>query len=732
MADETKQKGVNMINQQTQSSKPKRPRRAAFTLVEMLVSVTLVLMMMTLFTSIFSMATDSVSRQKGIAELDQGARICSNVIQADMAKRTMRYCLPYYPGELAATSVTSFGKRAGYIYFSANDPNSGIDDVLQFTVNSELTFEEADSTLSFGAAAMLYDRVAESAGELRRTALRFNPNQPEADDSELAPNGVTASTGAEISYFMRNGALYRRKILLREPLPVIGGDQAVGPRSLVQDNPYFLSEADGLTADGGGRFWYVATPSAINPAVAASYQLTGTALPPATWNVTQTNDFWQQFDLAAKPIGNGGGGTNPSAGVELMGVTHLANDGDGFAPALGNPVYRWGFDFYTGESREHMDTAGTNFLGRFLSAETSDWRFNWPISGCRNEPTPISGSPLVFTGTLIGSGNPMDRVNTTLTPNVYGVAAEFDGDAADAGNATDVGRGGRRKVEDLLLPNVHEFRVEIWDDRAQQFVVPGYGTISGSSAEVVGDYHIRRCLQADVSGNRFPIGPLAPYTPSNTSTKQQPHVLDTWHPDLANNSKFDFDGDPAVDQLYEISPPYLPYRLTPPLQPTGPTPALITDPVDTETANIRSFTSNNVSDIPVTNRGYMQFSDVATTVTYAVNDAVFVPWSLAESDPVVNGGNGNGTFDYNEISEPNFHIAYRCVFAGNPGTQPSALDTINWPKTPGLRITFGGTQWEAFDNRQPLKSMRVKIRFQDPSTELLRQVTLNLPITVDE
>lgn len=716
-----------MITQQTKPGVSEQHSRAAFTLVEMLVSVTLVLMMMTLFTSIFSMATDSVSRQKGIAELDQGARICSNVIQADIAKRTVRYCLPFYPGELAATSPTSFGKRAGYIYFSANDPDSGIDDVLQFSVNSELTFEESDTGPFFGASAMLYDRLAEVNGELRRTALRFNPNQPEADDAALVPNGVTGSTGAEISYFMRNGALYRRKMLLRDPLPVIGGDQAVEPRSLVADRPYFLDESDLGAADAGGRFWYVATPSAINPAVASSYQLTGTATPPSTWNVTETNDFWQQFDLAAKPIGNGGGGSNPSAGVQLLGVTHLANDGPGFTPSLGNPIYRWGFNFYSGQSREHMDVAGTSFLGRFLAAETSDWRFNWPISGSRNEPSPSD-----FTGTLIGNGNPMSRTGTPLTPNVYGVAAQFDGDASDAGDATDVGRGGRKRVEDLLLPNVHEFRVEIWDNRAQQYVVPGYGTVSGANTEIVGDYHIRRCLQADVAGNRFPIGPLAPYTPSNTSPRLQPHIFDTWHPDLANNTIFDFDGDPAVDQLYEVSPPYLPYKLTPPLQPTGPTPTLITDPVDSESVRIRAFTSNNVTDIPVTNRGYMEFSTTSAPVTYAINDAVFVPWYLAESDLVANGGNGNGLFDYNEMSEPHFHIAYRCVVGGNPGLQPSPLDTINWPKTPGLRITFGGTQWEAFDNRQPLKSMRVKIRFQDPSTELLRQVTLNLPITVDE
>ena len=56
------------------AEQPMRFGRSGFTLVEMLVSVALVLLMMSLFASIFSMASGSVSTQRGISNHDQKAR----------------------------------------------------------------------------------------------------------------------------------------------------------------------------------------------------------------------------------------------------------------------------------------------------------------------------------------------------------------------------------------------------------------------------------------------------------------------------------------------------------------------------------------------------------------------------------------------------------------------------------------------------------------------------------
>ena len=145
----------------TKSKQRIRHAASGFTLVEMLVSVTLVLLMMTLFTSIFEMATNSVNVQQGIAKNDQRARALTTTLSEDFAKRSFRYALPYYPTESAATSPTEFGNRAGYIYISTNNPDSWQDDILQFTIDISQTQESGDTTPVFGSAKLLYDLAAD-------------------------------------------------------------------------------------------------------------------------------------------------------------------------------------------------------------------------------------------------------------------------------------------------------------------------------------------------------------------------------------------------------------------------------------------------------------------------------------------------------------------------------------------------------------------------------------------
>ena len=70
-------------------------RRPAFTLVEMLVSVAIVLLMMLLFAEIFRLATSSMTTQRGIAENDQRARSAQTVIKADIDSRTFKRLVPF-------------------------------------------------------------------------------------------------------------------------------------------------------------------------------------------------------------------------------------------------------------------------------------------------------------------------------------------------------------------------------------------------------------------------------------------------------------------------------------------------------------------------------------------------------------------------------------------------------------------------------------------------------------
>ena len=94
---------------------------AGFTLIEMLVAVTLVLLMMVMFGQIFQVATESVTKQRTMADNDQNTRSIVTMIRADLDKRTSRSMVPFFPGELAANPGTPFQIRKGYFYLNNNN-----------------------------------------------------------------------------------------------------------------------------------------------------------------------------------------------------------------------------------------------------------------------------------------------------------------------------------------------------------------------------------------------------------------------------------------------------------------------------------------------------------------------------------------------------------------------------------------------------------------------------------
>ena len=70
-----------------------------FTLIEMLISVTLVLLMMLLFAESFGLASESITLQRALAHNDQQVRSFSTVLREDLKKRTYRTATPYDPTE---------------------------------------------------------------------------------------------------------------------------------------------------------------------------------------------------------------------------------------------------------------------------------------------------------------------------------------------------------------------------------------------------------------------------------------------------------------------------------------------------------------------------------------------------------------------------------------------------------------------------------------------------------
>src|SRR5436190_1081952 len=194
--------------------------RAAFTLIEMLVAVGLVVLMMTLFATIFQMATGAMSVQKGLAENDQRVRLVLTRLRNDLngnkadpndpnrPYRTFRNLVPYAPDETGQVGGTT--DRLGYFYISENDPNDDTDDVLAFTVQMPLSSPER----FIGRAAIVFPDINGSYGignpvpgspypPLANGPLtaanapgnnqQYWPNQPEFDDIQGTPNLVGSS-----------------------------------------------------------------------------------------------------------------------------------------------------------------------------------------------------------------------------------------------------------------------------------------------------------------------------------------------------------------------------------------------------------------------------------------------------------------------------------------------------------------------------------------------------------
>src|ERR1700730_17792400 len=113
----------------------RQPARG-FTLIEVMVVLALTLVMMAAFAQIFSMTGTFVTKQRGVGENDQSARILTTVLKNDLANRTMRYVAPFHPN---MAKLPSEALQLGYFEYSENNPLDDTDDVLQFTIRVPFT-----------------------------------------------------------------------------------------------------------------------------------------------------------------------------------------------------------------------------------------------------------------------------------------------------------------------------------------------------------------------------------------------------------------------------------------------------------------------------------------------------------------------------------------------------------------------------------------------------------------
>ena len=353
-----------------------------FTLVEMLVSVTLVLMMMMMFAQVFEIASGIHVKIRGVTRNDQRTRILTRTLRADLDKRTMRHATPFRFGEHLATNLADrdLDNRQGYFSVSENNPQNDLDDVLQFTARTSISLQNVDSTRFAGASNNLAN-MAEDAnnnnqldpgedingnGQLDSGLNGVGFNQPDWDDGVY--DNVSESIAAEISYFLRNGILYRRVLLLRQP------------------------------AYGGGQ----PTNTAGNPIVPAYAGL--------------ERPFWYDFDFSAH--------FDSVLGIpRFHGLDSLDNSGSLSGYPLGYRRHRFGHSHVTGIPREF--TPDGQFIGRFTHEETSHPAFTYPRIVDQQNPSPMDGnafgqSPQLGTdGVLTRFRNGPRRAEDVLMTNVH-------------------------------------------------------------------------------------------------------------------------------------------------------------------------------------------------------------------------------------------------------------------------------------------------------------------------
>lgn len=548
-----------------------RVARRGFTLVEMLVAVTLVLLMMTMFAQIFQMATGALSQQKGIAENDQRERMLTTIFRGDLDKRTFRDVFPFGANEDTRQLGHSLIRRSGYFEIDEGDPARDDDDCLCFTAQVNIRLQSRDNTpftgkatgisgvpitgvidnqtftingdyrtliptnshvwivgstgnngrytvsattFSSGQTSIIVNSAYSTLGNTSPTQLGgvyLTENEPDFDDGVFG-NGTSVSSAAEICYFLRNGILYRRVLLIREA--GASGD------------------AQPAYANGYPLLWNSAT---------------------GTENYTVgTGSFWRDLDYSAYYFsGKSSGGTPMAAGVRfhnaseslsnsreaqqvllseviLNGAANPPTQAVSFPISLGIPNLRFGHDTVTGLPQDAANTAihpgvdlqyGTgddyvSHLGRFTLRESANSGFGFP-------------------GTF-NYGNPFSRTDLQINPYT-GLVVQYTDAPGLTGQATPSFPGEvQRRGEDILMSNVLTFDVKVWDPVYQMFV--------------------------DIGDNvNAPKGPYSPsargYLNNSYSFGPNHYRFDTWHPlaSVGGNSQppvvpfnMGLDGQPGV------------------------------------------------------------------------------------------------------------------------------------------------------------------------------------------
>lgn len=481
---------------QTREAQSKR-FRIGYTLVEMVVAVALVTLIMVLLAQVFGLATGSMEKHRATSANDQQARTFVSILKGDLCARSFWYVYPFYPNmdPAGATGVNyDVDERRGYFAVNENDPNSSKDDTLSFTVDlSSIACLHNDTSGLRGRVLAL--------GTASNAYLQNNHNQPEFDDGYPYLNGLGLSRMAEIMYFVRNGNLYRRTMLLRDAYD----DSDVTPSGTGDGQPTDNANNDLITGDyptgasgyspqGSGSFWRDFDYSAVynnvdnKPYIMAAAGANLNVQSNALLNDQLTGAF--QYDFG----GTVGTQAIPlSLGIPLLRFGHDIND---IVTISGNTVP-------LGRPKEFLQThtydlnnplpeaADANYLGRFLSQENSHGAFEYP-------------------GRIPAAGNPHSRTNLTFAAN--GLVDGFHDQTF-------------RRGDEILLTNVIDMDIKVWDDDVRRFVDLGHSLTEDDLGN--GDGTLDPAEDRNGDGTNNDVGH---YHRNRNQNSLYGNIYDTWHP----------------------------------------------------------------------------------------------------------------------------------------------------------------------------------------------------------
>lgn len=491
-------------------------RRDGFTLVEMMVTVTLVLLMMLMFAEIYSLAQETMSKQKGMAENDQRARILMEVVRSDLQARTFRSVYPFKlenPTQFTGTPMDAamLDLRRGYFHYSENDTDDSTDDVLQLTVDVAGKGGHPGRRI-FGKAAAQSGLTAGMK------------DGPEFDDGREGDVSGSSST-AEVAYFLRNGNLYRSVLLVRQPYLAGYGITNVG----------------------------LATP----PGFPGS---PGTAVPPDPPLYSTTSGFWNDYDFSAYRDTEIPGSGVDGRGVRFHGPDSLSNNADSnvvVPPHITHELYGRGVDAIA-EVGISQDGQPGLFLPRSLGAPQLRYGFSVTAHG---QPFEFAGNydytALPASRQFFGRFTAQERSYFVSTSNAFGYPginfSPMGLTSAGVNGLTDPPapyRSGPRRGIDLMLPNVLSFDVQIWDDVLRRFVDIGYGIptdldpnsvanvndghsgfnpYTATGTREFGFYHLSRLRSAMRTGG---TSYLVDYTDPAVIPNNFGNRFDTWSPNM--------------------------------------------------------------------------------------------------------------------------------------------------------------------------------------------------------